>query len=226
MDSHIAWLMYPDWQPVYVVHGSENQENELGALQDLHRADPRFGYEVVKGNRLIAEPDGHIPYRNMLLLTNVLAAYPHASAVAYGALLGEGSGDKSRRFVKRLEKVYQASEGRKVRVLTPLSRWTKAQALRRGLELPGGDLLDRTISCYHGYGCGRCQACFRRGIAEYLCDLRSTPPALPTETKGGLATLRANKLTRWPSLAASNADVLRAYVKAHKLGRFRFPAKI
>jgi hypothetical protein len=214
LDSHIAWLMHPDWKPVYVVHGSGNQHAELGALDTLSKLDPRFGYELVKGNRLIAEPDGHIPYRNMLLLTNALAAYPQASAVAYGALLGEGSGDKSRRFVKRLERTYRASEGRRVRVLTPLSRLTKAQALRRGLDLPGGDHLATTISCYHGNGCGHCQACFRRGIAEYLCGLRSTPPELPTETKGVAATLRANKLTRWPSLALSNVDVLRAYVKA------------
>jgi hypothetical protein len=214
MDSHVCFLMHPDWKPVYVCHGAQNQRMEHRALSDIAALDPRF--EPVIINSGVTPPvrfDGHIDYRNALLLMTALAAYPNAEAVAFSALLGEGSGDKSARFCRRLEKVWQVSEGRRVKVLRPLSRLTKAQALRRGMRLPGGHALAATTSCYHGNHCGRCQACFRVGIARYLCGLDLFPPQLPRETLGVKATLAATPMRRWPSLAVANMDVVRAYTR-------------
>jgi 7-cyano-7-deazaguanine synthase in queuosine biosynthesis len=210
-DSHVCWLMHPEWQPVYVRHGAGNERAELKALVDLAKMDSRFRPRIVESVRCKARFDGHVFYRNMLLLTSALAAFPKADGVAFGALLGEGSADKSATFCRRLERVWQASEGRKVKVLRPLRHLTKAMALQRGMALPGGHALGATTSCYHGNRCGRCQACFRLGIARYLCGLELFPPELPTETLGIRATLRANKLTRWPAMALANADVARAY---------------
>jgi len=208
--------MNPGWVPVYVAHGSQNEEYELQALEELSKNDPRFNATVIRTIKLMAQPDGHIYYRNALLLTTALASFPGATAVAFGALLGEGSGDKSSRFVKRLERAWQASEGRRVRLLTPLARMTKATALRKALALPGGDSLRHTVSCYAGKPtCGKCQACFRRGIAEYLNGVGEMPQ-YPTETNGAWATLRAAHPTRWPALALANVDVLRAELRARR----------
>jgi len=64
-----------------------------------------------------------------------------------------------------------AVEGRqRVRIHTPLIRMTKAEIIRRGLEL--GVDYTMTLTCYDpapdGLACGRCDACLlrRRGFAE------------------------------------------------------------
>ena len=222
LDSHLVWLRHPHWHPVYVVHDAPNEDNERAALRRLKRADPRFGYNLVGLPSLNAEPDGHIPFRNMLLATTVLHHYPHATAIAYGALLGEGSGDKSARFRRALENTWQLSENRRIRLLAPLARTTKARAWKAAAALPGAEHLNLTVSCYHqpNPGCGMCQGCFRRGIAAYLVGASDTLPDLPIETYGALATLRANPIRRWPALAAANLDVVEAFAR-HQLHRVR-----
>jgi 7-cyano-7-deazaguanine synthase in queuosine biosynthesis len=212
LDSQVCWLMHQDWKPVYVRLGGEGERAELQALADIQQMMPTFNPQVVElGFTPAVQRDGHIAFRNALLLTAALAAFPEADGIAYGALLGEGSGDKSRAFAKRLAAAWSIGEARPVRLYRPLARMTKATALRRACEYPGGHTLTATTSCYHGTNCGVCQACFRLGIANYLCGFRDAPPPLPNETKGVLATLRANKLRRWPALALANLDVVQAY---------------
>lgn len=212
MDGHVCWLMDPTLKPVYVRHGAKNERAELQALADIQLLDPRFQPTVVElGFMPKRDFDGHIAHRNALLLVAALAAFPQAESIAYGALLGEGSGDKSAAFARRLGKALSVGEGRRIRVLRPLARMTKARALRHGLSLPGSHTLTVTTSCYHGNDCGHCQACFRLGIAQYLNGLRDDLPGLPVETKGVRATLRANKLSRWPEIGLANVDVVRAY---------------
>jgi hypothetical protein len=213
LDSHVAWLMHPEWKPVYVGHGNENERTEVQALSNISVLDPRFKPTILHSVRCKPRFDGHIGYRNLLLMTSALAAFPDAEAVAYGALLGEGSGDKSAAFARATERVWRRSEGRRVKVLRPLRHMTKSMALRRGMALPGGHALAATTSCYHGTRCGRCQACFRLGIARFLCGMDIAPPEFPTETLGVRATLRANPVSRWPVLAAANIDVVLAHAR-------------
>lgn len=214
-DSQVCWLMNPHWKPVYVRHGAGNEDAEITALMDIRRRDSRFQPCVLKTIAPDIEFDGHIAHRNALLLVTALAAFPHAEAIAYGALLGEGSGDKSATFARHLAHALSVGEGRRIKVLRPLRHMTKATALRRGLKLDYHHTLDATTSCYHGNDCGVCQACFRLGIAHYLNGHRQAPPPLPIETYGIRAALRANNLRRWPSMALANLDVIRAY------GRYR-----
>lgn len=214
MDSHVCFLLDPSLKAVYVAHGNENEKAELKALADLQALDPRFKPYCVRVPSLQPRLDGHIAYRNLLLLTTALAKFPEAESVTFGALLGEGSSDKSLAFCRATEKAWRLSEGRNVKLLRPLRHMTKAQALRKGMALPGGHALAATTSCYHGTHCGRCPACFRLGIARYLCGLDAVPPELPTETLGIRATLEATPVWRWPALALANVDVLRAYALA------------
>jgi hypothetical protein len=206
--------MHPDWLPVYVRHGAENETAEMDALHNLAILDDRFRPVVVRGPSIPrVHPDGHLDYRNLLLLTTALARFPRVTAVAYGALLGEASGDKSPAFCRALERVWWESEHRRVQVLRPLRHMTKARALKLGMGLPGGHVLcSSTVSCYHGNHCGRCQACFRLGIAMYLCGISETMPQFPSETLGIRAALRSAPLRRWPSMALANLDVAQAMV--------------
>jgi hypothetical protein len=212
-DSQVCWLLDRTLKPVYVAHGAQNQGAEIKALGAIASLDPSFRPYTVHSVRCKAEFDGHIPYRNALLLVSALAAFPEAESITYGALLGEGSGDKSAAFARHLAAALSIGEGRQVRILRPLRHLTKARALRLGLSLPGSHTLTATTSCYSGTECGHCQACFRLGIALYLNGLRGEPPELPLETKGVRATLRTNQLRRWPALALANADVVHAYTK-------------
>ena len=210
LDSHCLWLMDRDRTPVYVLHGSRNEAQELVALDRLHRADPTFEFVTVPGPLLgpIARTDAHIPHRNALLILSALAFFPDATEVAYGALLGEGSKDKSAAFRRALTRLTERSEKR-VEVVAPLSRMTKASAVRKATALSGTDWIPLTVSCTNGTECGRCQACFRRSVALYLCGIISVAPEWPTETEGPWATVKANPPSRWPALALSNLDVLR-----------------
>lgn len=210
LDSHICWLL-TRWQPVYVRYGSEAEDSELRALRWLSELVAGFNPIVVDGPVLGAQADGHVAHRNLALLTTT-AATTGASRLAYGALLGEGSPDKSVRFRVAASLALSASEHRRIRVVAPLGRYTKTgalvMALRRFPDLR--PLLPVLVACYHGRACGACQGCYRRALAEWAAGLRSAPPPRPTETFGPIATLRGNSPLRWPSLAVANWHSARA----------------
>lgn len=219
LDSHICWLMDRDRVPVYVEHGSGNAAREVVQLQKLaayHEGDVQpFVYKRILAADLRRHvlADGHIAHRNAYLILSAAVALPAATEVAYGALRGEGSADKSPAFVRAMTRLLTASEGRPVTVAAPLLHMTKGQALAHARTLDGFGALEVTWSCYHDgpEPCGRCQACYRRHLAEWAAGLRTDPPPrLPTETFGPWATLRRTPLRRWPSLAAANTTAVRA----------------
>ena len=219
MDSHICWLMDRERLPVYVAHGSGNQRTELDRLHALrgHHANDMhaFDFAVVRARDLShsVQLDGHITHRNAYLILSAAMAFPDVEEVAYGALRGEGSPDKSPRFVRAMTRMLTMSEGRPCTVEAPLLHMTKAQALRYAQRLDGADALELTWSCYHPGPdpCGQCQACYRRHLAQWSAGLRPDPPtALPTETFGPWATLRRTPVSRWPALAAANMPAMRA----------------
>src|SRR5260370_7123751 len=68
--------------------------------------------------------DGHVLHRNLSFLVSVVQAFPQAQAIAYGALRGEASADKSPAFVRAANRVFRASEGGP-RIEAPLLHTTK-----------------------------------------------------------------------------------------------------
>ena len=218
LDSHIAWLIDRGRTPVWVDHGQENSTREretLYRLAEYHDRDKvPFVATGIVGPDLgpMIQPDGHIAHRNLCLLLTVAMRFPDAVEIAYGALRGEASADKSPAFVRAASRVLSESEGRSITVEAPLLHFTKGQALRVAQAYPGAGALALTWSCYHNDGpCGQCQACYRRHLAEWTAGLRKDPPAaLPTETKGWRANLAAMPLRRWPAAAAANMPAVRA----------------
>lgn len=225
LDSHICWLLDRTREPVYVAHGSGNQRRELDTLRQLaaHHADDDqpFGYSIVRGADLSrsVEADGHIAHRNAYLLLTAAMAFPKATEVAYGALRGEASADKSPRFVRAMERMLTESEGRQIDVSAPLLAYTKTQATVIGYRLAGAEALDLTWSCYHDGSepCGRCQACYRRHLALWVAGRADHPPAaLPSESKGPWANLRSVPLSRWPAMISANVPAARAMLAARR----------
>jgi 7-cyano-7-deazaguanine synthase len=124
-------------------------------------------------------PITYVPARNTIFLSfalawaEVLGAYDIFLGV--NALDYSGYPDCRPEYIHAFEKLAALAtkagvEGRSFKIHTPLIHMTKAQIIRRGLEL-GVDFA-LTTSCYdptpHGLACGRCDACLLRlkGFAE------------------------------------------------------------
>jgi 7-cyano-7-deazaguanine synthase len=105
--------------------------------------------------------DAFLPCRNLMFIT-VGAAYAHqcgSNAVAIG-LLDEAYSlfpDQSKTFVIDAEALVSKSLGHKIRILTPLMSFSKAEVVRIAKEKG----INGTYSCHAGTDipCGMCVAC-------------------------------------------------------------------
>lgn len=226
LDSLCAWHLLGRPVAVYVTLGHPYQADELHAMGRLAEQRPALRLHAVPGPDLgaLQQPDGHLPHRNLILAAVAAAHCPTADRVALGALLGEASPDKSRRFLRAASRVLSVSEVRRVRVTAPFRHLTKTGLLRAYLRA-GGDpqLVALTRSCYEAgdtpYGCGRCQACFRRWVALYRCGLDAGPrPALTVDRGDVLRHWRRAGLRATPGLVVNNAGALLALRRAERTG--------
>jgi 7-cyano-7-deazaguanine synthase len=115
-------------------------------------------------------PVTYVPARNTVLLALALG---HAEVLGAGDLfIGVNAVDYSGypdcrpEFIEAFEAMANlatkaAVEGRGLRIHTPLIQWTKAEIIRRGMDL--GVDYGLTVSCYQadetGRACGRCDSC-------------------------------------------------------------------
>jgi 7-cyano-7-deazaguanine synthase len=132
-------------------------------------------------------PITYVPARNTIFLSFALAWGEVLGAkdifLGVNALDYSGYPDCRPEFIKAFEKLARLAtkagvEGTAFKIRTPLIQSTKAEIIRRGLEL-GVDFA-LTTSCYDpnpsGLACGRCDACLLRlkGFAEnQLTDPRA-----------------------------------------------------
>jgi len=225
LDSHIIWLMDRKLVPVFIDHGQANVAHEKRALAALaiehgNDAEP-FKPAVLSmaSMREITAADGHIPHRNLAFFICVAQAFTGQPLrrIAYGALRGEASPDKSPAFVLHATHALTQSEGRPLMIDAPLLGLTKPQAMRMVAQqhrewLPA---LALTRSCYSASPepCGTCQACFRRALAYWYAGLAPTPPGLPTQSDGAVANLLRTPPARWWDLAMANSPMLRVLLR-------------
>lgn len=113
-------------------------------------------------------PSTYVPFRNahLLCLAVSWAEVHDADAVFIGAVEEDGSGypDCREEFYRAFGAAIAAGSkrGEKLRIHTPLIRMSKAQIVRRGLELDAP--LHLTWSCYteSEAACGVCESCSLR----------------------------------------------------------------
>jgi 7-cyano-7-deazaguanine synthase len=157
-------------------------ELDLGAIGGSALTDPAVDVPKDRAPEQMAGgiPVTYVPARNTVFLSHALAwaevldcqdVYLGVNAVDYS-----GYPDCRPEFIEAFERLANLAtragvEGRtKLRVHTPLLRLTKAQIIRRGLEL--GVDYGLTHSCYdpdpEARACGRCDSCQLRlkGFAE------------------------------------------------------------
>lgn len=116
-------------------------------------------------------PITYVPARNTILLSFALAYSEliDADAIFYGANAIDYSGypDCRPEYVEAFERMANLGtkrgvEGRPIKIETPLIHMSKAEIIRRGIEL--GVPYELTWSCYRGgeKACGRCDSCLLR----------------------------------------------------------------
>lgn len=115
-------------------------------------------------NKIKGIPSTYVPARNTIFLS---FAVSYAEAIGAGVIfIGanaidfSGYPDCRPDFYKAFQKVIQkGTKKKKIKVLTPLIRMTKAQIIKLGMKLKAP--LDITWSCYKGgkKPCGICDSC-------------------------------------------------------------------
>lgn len=119
----------------------------------------------------------YVPFRNGLFLAAVAALamsiYPDDEVdVYYGAHADDAAGrayaDCSPEFMNAMNAAVNIGTYERVRVVDPLINLTKAQVVKKGLEL--GTPYELTWSCYEGgeKPCGKCGTCLDRAEAFRL----------------------------------------------------------
>jgi 7-cyano-7-deazaguanine synthase len=119
-------------------------------------------------------PTSYVPFRNAHLLAAAVswAEVQGAVAVFVGAVHEDSSGypDCRPEFYQAFEEVVRLGTRpeTRIRIVTPVIRMSKAEIVRRGLEL--GVPFGKTWSCYQAeeQACGRCESCRLRlrGFAQ------------------------------------------------------------
>lgn len=175
LDSFILWILLGQPQCLYVAGGHAYQGRELETIL-AHRR--KLGVNCYISRKInwadFEQEDGHIPYRNDLILTAMSMEFPGATILAYGALSGETSPDKSGAFIRRKSRLMSMQAGHRIRVVAPARHMTKTELVAKYIrEGHAVNYLHQTRSCYRpgDLGCGRCMACFRRWVAFTLNDI-------------------------------------------------------
>jgi len=178
LDSLCTWYLIGQPDALYLSTGAPWELTELDALSRLCDEIPSLDAKLRLIHSANAGPafwglksDGHIPYRNLWLVLE--AAIMGYRSISLGALAGETSRDKTKRFARDTGRLLTYLEMEDVEVRLPVRDLTKTQLVREFIEkFPDKqDLLRLTRSCYERnipdlcVGCGECVACVRRWVA-------------------------------------------------------------
>ena len=113
----------------------------------------------------------YVPFRNGLFLSSAasIALSKDCSVIYYGAHSDDAAGsaypDCSDAFHQAMGQAIYLGSGNQLTVEAPFVNWTKAQVVKKGLEL--GVPYELTWSCYEGgeKPCGKCGTCIDRARA-------------------------------------------------------------
>ncbi|KAA0002485.1 MAG: 7-cyano-7-deazaguanine synthase QueC [Thermoplasmata archaeon] len=113
-------------------------------------------------------PPTYVPARNTIFLAYALAYAEarNADAIFIGANAIDYSGypDCRKEYIEAMQKVAdvgtkRGTEGKPIKIVAPLINLSKAEIVKKGIEL--GVPFEKTWSCYRGKekACGRCDSC-------------------------------------------------------------------
>jgi len=178
LDSTLVGVMakedHIDHFPLFIDYGQRAANKEWATCQAVHKQlglpEPTkmdisgFGRVIVSGltsTGLDIKNEAFTPGRNLmfLLMGSAYAYQLGASSVAIGLLAEQFSlfPDQRPPFLANAEEAIEAAMGRRIKVLTPLIEFGKADVVRLANEKG----VSGTYSCHTGDSlpCGRCIAC-------------------------------------------------------------------
>lgn len=121
----------------------------------------------------------YVPFRNGLFLSSAasIALSKQCSVIYYGAHSDDAAGnaypDCSTAFKEAMNQAIYLGSGEQLQIEAPFVSWTKADVVKKGLELQVP--YELTWSCYEGKEapCGKCGTCIDRAAAfekNGVCD--------------------------------------------------------
>lgn len=170
---------------------------DLSAIQPLIAGSSLTSpeIEVAEGHYTEASMKSTIvPNRNMILLS-IATGYAlsiDAEQIAYAAHSGDHAiyPDCRNEFADAMAEAIRLCDWKSVTLVRPFVDWTKADIVRRGIELDVP--FAQTWSCYKGHDvhCGRCGTCIERREAFDLVNFED--PTSYSEDAPGIEILRKN----------------------------------
>ena len=153
-----------------VVFAGSNCSLLSGSSQDI----PHESYEDQLDRSQGSPVSTYVPFRNGLFLSAAasVALSQGCSVIMYGAHHDDAAGnaypDCSKEFVEAMAAAISQGTGGELRLEAPFVSWTKADIVRRGLQI--GVPYELTWSCYEGGDkpCGVCGTCIDRARAFEL----------------------------------------------------------
>ena len=186
----IASLENDDLAFLHVSYGQRTEDRERKAFNDIadhYSVEKRLNISIehlakIGGSSLTDEnititeadleskdiPTSYVPFRNanMLSIAVSWAEVIEANAIYIGAVAEDSSGypDCRREFYDAFQKTIDAGTkpDTHIEIRTPIIHLTKAEIVKKGIELDAP--LHLTWSCYRGEGlaCGTCDSCALR----------------------------------------------------------------
>ncbi len=160
--------------PLFIDYGQKAALQEWGACQHIHQKlelptpvkmdVSGFGKIICSGltcNEFDIKEAAFTPGRNLLflLMGSAYAYQVGASTVSIGLLSEQYSlfPDQRSKFIEKAEQAIEAALGKRIKVLTPLSEFSKADVVR----LASDKGVSGTYSCHAGgeLPCGKCISC-------------------------------------------------------------------
>ncbi|MCD8008080.1 MAG: 7-cyano-7-deazaguanine synthase QueC [Clostridiales bacterium] len=146
--------------------------SDCSLLQQSHEDIPLESYaEQIQETGGETPVSTYVPFRNGLFLSCAasIALSKDCGVLIYGAHADDAAGfaypDCSPAFHQAMDAAVYEGSGHQLRIEAPFVRWTKAQVVKKGLEL--GVPYELTWSCYQGgeKPCGQCGTCLDRAKA-------------------------------------------------------------
>ncbi|MCD8190175.1 MAG: 7-cyano-7-deazaguanine synthase QueC [Clostridiales bacterium] len=148
------------------------QYSDCSLLRQSHEDIPLESYaEQIQETGGETPVSTYVPFRNGLFLSCAasIALSRGCGVLIYGAHADDAAGfaypDCSPAFHQAMDAAVYEGSGHQLRIEAPFVRWTKAQVVKKGLEL--GVPYELTWSCYQGGDkpCGQCGTCLDRAKA-------------------------------------------------------------
>lgn len=193
LDSFLASKFLKDPTFLFIDYGQSYISLEEKAVGNLY---PNVQKIKVSGFPDMNHDDYYVPARNLMFATMALR---FGTNICMAGVADEICADKSPAAFKDMTEILNRQARGNVRVFSPFWKHTKAEAVKKYLELGfSPDDLLKTVSCYDGKdnSCLDCQACFRRWVALKVNGINTERPTERIIREYGLRDLHVMSLKR------------------------------